>query len=105
MAANQQPVGIDTIGSAGDEGAIIPALFDIEVLKLVWKDCTDLIDLIGEGFVKYAYHKSIAVVKQIEVAEELCTGQSAVSGEDAVGRFTADREGTALDMTDGDLED
>ena len=63
----------------------------------------NLIHLIGKYFIQYMYIKTVPRLHLIQVRKKLCTGQSPVSGQDAVTSRPADGQPGSLQMTDTGL--
>ena len=104
-STHKQAVGIDTVGSAGQESAVVLALDGLQVACLRGEHHLDLIHLIGEDTVENGYPEPVANLQFIEVGEQLGAGQTSVTREDTVSRITAHRESSSGEMTDADLQD
>ncbi len=103
--AQEESVGIDTIGCAGHESHDIPAGEDRQLFHLMGEHDKDLFDLIGEHLVEHGNGKGITDNELVEVSKESCGGESSVCGEDAVGICAADGEGRTFEVSDRDIED
>ena len=63
-----------------------------------------LIHLVGQGLVQNPQEELAALRQFVKIGKEPCTGQSPVSGEDAVGAVSAHRQGGSLNLSHGDLQ-
>ena len=92
VAAHQETVGIDTVGRAGDQRAVVHVWIDLQVLKFLRQDDSDLVHFIGQCTVEDLKQKFVARLQLIDISEQLGGRQSAVSRYSAVRSLAADRE-------------
>ena len=74
-ATNQQPVGVDAVGGAGEERAVIHAFHDEKVLKFGGGDDLDLVHLIGQDLVQDRDLEGIAQFQSVQIGKELGAGR------------------------------
>ena len=105
MAACQKSVGIHSVRRAGHQGAVVFSLFELQVVELVRQHDVDLVDLISQYFIQRPQHEGVAFLHLIQVREQACAGETAVTGQDTVAALSPDGKRTARDMSDRDLQD
>ena len=88
VTSHQQPMGIYAIWRAGDEGAVILAFDNLQSGGLLRLDDQYLIDLIGQHLIENPEHEYRAFLQLIEVGEQLCAGQTAMTGQNAMGALS-----------------
>ena len=104
VATDQQAVGIDAVGGAGDQRTQVPALDDRQFIHFLGLHDADLVHLVGEGLVEDIQHEIVALFKLVKVSEQPCGGQAPVAGKDTVGALAADRQAGPFQMANGDLQ-
>ena len=103
MSANQQPVGIDAVGGAGHQGAVVLPLRDFQRGGILRLHDEDLIHLIGQNLIQHPQEEGIPLPELVQVGEQLGAGQTPVTGEDAVGTLPAHRQAGPFQMAHGHL--
>ena len=103
MSANQQPVGIDAVGGAGHQGAVVLAFYNFQCGGILRLHDEDLIHLIGQDLIQHPQKEGIPLPELVQVGEQLGAGQTPVTGEDAVGALPAYRQAGPFQMADGHL--
>ena len=104
MAAHQKPVGVDAVGRASDKRTQVFSGLNLQGSDVLRLDDQDAVNLVGQNLVEHADDERIAFDNLIEIGKQLCAGQSAMAGEDAVCAFAADRETCPVQMSDRDLQ-
>ena len=92
VPADEQAVGVDAVGRAGDQCTEILIGIDLEILQLLGENDSNLVNLIGEGAVEDLEQELVARLELVDVGEQLRGRQASVSGHRAVGALAADRE-------------
>ena len=93
LSGDHQPVRIDAIGRAGDQGAEFLLLVDEQVAHIVRQDGFNLIHLINKGLVQHRDPEGVAHLQFVQIREQNRTGQSTMTGQHGMGACTADRIG------------
>ena len=93
-------MGVDGVGRAGDEGAVVPAGDDVQPLGAFRLDDVDLVDLIGQHLVHDVQVKLVTFAEFVQISEEHSLGQTAVAGQHAVGALAAKGIACAFQMAD-----
>ena len=104
VAAHQKPVGVDAVGRASDKRTQVFSGLNLQGSDVLRLDDQDAVNLVGQNLVEHADDERIAFDNLIEIGKQLCAGQSAMAGEDAVCAFAADRETCPVQMSDRDLQ-
>ena len=92
VPSDEQAVGVDAVGRAGDQCTEILIGIDLEILQLLGENDSNLVYLIGEGAVEDLEQELVARLELVDVGEQLRGRQASVSGHRAVGALAADRE-------------
>ena len=95
---------IDTVGRTGHERTVIFVRIDRKILQMIRQDNPNLIHLVAERTIQHLKLKRISLLQLINVCKKLCRRESPVSGDHTVRPLPADRQGGALDMSHGNLE-
>lgn len=103
-APDQQPVGIDAVGCAGQQCTVVRAVNDAYVVDFVGSNNFDLIHLIGDGPVQNCNGKGVAQLHFIQFRKELGMGQAPVGGKYAVCILAAHRKRGPLQMAAGNIQ-
>ena len=93
VCADKEPVGIDTVWSAGHKSDIVLIGDYVELVPLIRQDGDYLIDLVSEDFIQYCDRKCIVLNELVYICEETRRGETSVGGYYSVAALSADREG------------
>ena len=88
-AANQQPVGIDADGRAGDQSAKILPFDDFQRLHLIRLHHQHLIHLISQHFIENVQIKPIPQLQLVQIGKQLRFRHTPVAGQSTMGAFAA----------------
>ena len=97
-------MGIDTVGGTGQQRTVIFSRNDLNITNFIGTDNLDLIHLVGKASVQNRNQKCIAQFHFVQFCKQLSVGQSSVGRQNAVGAFTAHREGCAFQMATGNVQ-
>ncbi len=98
MAAHEQPVRVDAVGRAGEQGAQVLALHDLQGRHVLRLHDEDLVHLVGEGAREHGDGEGVAHLHLVQVGEEPRGGKPAVRGEHGVGGGAAHRQAAPLEV-------
>lgn len=104
LAAQQQAVGVDAVGRASLQGAIVLAAVELHFRGVFRKDDADLDDLVGERLAQDGDREQVALAETVQVGEKPRRGQAPVAGNRRVGVRPAYRQAGALDVAAGNLQ-
>ena len=90
-APDQQPMGVDAHGGAGDQGAEVLPLHHIQRLHLVRLHRQNLVHLIGQGFIQNVQIEPVPQRQLVQIGKELRLCQPSVAGQGAVGALSTQR--------------
>ena len=90
-AANQQPVGIDADGGAGDEGTQVFPFHNVQRLHLIRFHGENLIHPVGQHLVQHMQVELIPDFQLVQIGKQLRFRHAPVAGQGAVGAFAAQR--------------
>ena len=82
-------MGVDTVGSAGDEGTQVLAGDIPQKVRFIGQDSVDLRYLIRQRFTQNIQVENISRNQLFQIGEHLLTCHAAVTGENGVGVFAA----------------
>ena len=97
-APDQKALGVDPIRGAGQQGAVVLALDDLQVLHVVWLDNVNRVDLIADLPVQDRDRKAVAKLDLVQVGKQGRAWQAAVANQDGMGRLAANRQARALQV-------
>ena len=87
------PVGVDAVGCAGDQSAVVLPLRDVQIIQLLGEDDADLIHLIGHDLVEDEHREGVTHGHLVQVSEQPGGAQAPVACQDGVGALAADGQG------------
>ena len=105
MSPHEQSMRVDGIRRACDEGHVVRPRFDCKRFGLLWQHRENLIDLIGKCLLEDLHVKDVAKLHLVELGEEFCGRQPAMSGDRRVGGRAAHGQRRGLDVPRGYLQD
>ena len=89
VSPDQKAVGIDAVGGAGDQDAVVLSWLDGQRAQLVGLDDQDLVHFVGQHLVQHPEQKDIPLLQLVQIGKQLGAGQAPVAGDDAVGALPA----------------
>ena len=104
VAAHQHAVGIDAVGCAGDERAVILTGNGDKLGDVAGQNNANLVNLIGDHLVEDGDREAVPFRDLVQIGKEPGTGQTAVAGEHSMGAGAADGKTRPIHMADGDLQ-
>ena len=99
MSPNQQPLGIDPVGSAGKQGDIVLSILWLKFPYLPRIHDTDLIHFVGQQTVQHGNREGIAFRQLVQVGKQPGAWQPPVGRQDAMVSFASYRQAGALQMS------
>ncbi|CAB0968424.1 hypothetical protein FRC0457_01935 [Corynebacterium diphtheriae] len=104
MPGDQQAMGVDAVGSAGDEGHQIPVRLHRQPVGLMGQDDVDGLDLVLQLFARHRDIEDVADGDLLQVVEQRGVGQARVGGDHRVRRVTADGKVRAEEVAGAALQ-
>ncbi|CAB0812602.1 hypothetical protein FRC0195_01940 [Corynebacterium diphtheriae] len=104
MPGDQQAMGVDAVGSAGDEGHQIPVRLHRQPIGLVGQYDVDGLDLVLQLFARHRDVEDVADGDLLQVVEQRGVGQARVGGDHRVRRVTADGKVRAEEVAGAALQ-
>ena len=98
-------MGVDAVGRAGDQGAVVLALLDGQIAHLRRQDDAYLVYLVGQRLIQYLEQEEVSRHQLVQVREQPRAGQAPVAGKHAVGPLAPYGQGGPLHVAHGDLQD
>ena len=99
-AAHKHTVGVNGIGCAGDQRAVVPAGDNFQILGVFRLHDLDLVYLIRQHLVHDVEVKAVALAQLVQVGKQYRLGQTAVPRQHTVGACAAQRIAGAFQMSD-----
>ena len=104
LSSDKKPVSVDTIGGAGEQCAVVLAVFDEKIIDFIGLDYCYPVHLISKNLRHYCQCECIAYFHLIKIGEKTGTGKSSVARYNAVCGLSAYRKTGSREMSRSDLE-
>ena len=89
--ADEKPMGIDAVRSAGKQGAVVSAFDDLQIRGVGGLNDLDEIHLIGQHLIQHDNLEGIVFFHPVQIGKQLGTGQTSMGREDTVSIFATHR--------------
>ena len=93
MAPDQETVGVDPVGGAGNQGYIILLPVNFQSVNLVRLHNQDLVNLIGQGFVQHMEVKEISLFQLLQIRKHPGCCHAGMGRNHSMRALTANGQG------------
>ena len=100
FSMNEQSVGIDGIGRAGQQRGRILAVLCKQMVHLRGFRDGDFVHLIGQDSVQHRNGEKVTLLQLVQIREESGLGKSPMCRKHGMGAFSAYRETGSLHVSD-----